>query len=99
MVRPNTQMISEREPKSNYARMHLRTYVDEAVVEVQPQQRRAHAGLRGHSLLHEPLDGGERRRARLVVEVRIQLRAAGRGQESQSQRDASRRSHEPVSQY
>jgi hypothetical protein len=92
-------MISEREPKSNYARMHLRTYVDEAVVEVQPQQRRAHAGLRGHSLLHEPLDGGERRRARLVVEVRVQLRAAGRGQQSQRDGDARRRSHERVSQY
>jgi len=73
----------------------VRAYVDEAVVEVQPQQRRAHAGLRRHSLLHEPLDGGESRGARLVVEVRVQLRAAGRGQESERHgRDDTRRRHE-----
>lgn len=78
----------------------MRAHIDEAVVEVQAQERGAHARLRRHGLLHHPLDGGERRGARLVVEVRVQeLPAAGRRQESQCHgRDDTCRHDEPARQ-
>jgi hypothetical protein len=55
------------------------TYIDKAVVEVQPDQRRPHAGLAPHGGRHDTADGEEGVRARRVVERGRQLRRRRRG--------------------
>jgi hypothetical protein len=56
------------------------THVDEAVVEVEADQRRPHPGLPQDGRADEELDGGQRGRARLAVVVRGELRPERRGQ-------------------
>lgn len=56
----------------------METCLDEAVVEVQPEQRRAHAWLVVHGGRHGALDDGHGSGARRVVERRRQMRG-GRG--------------------
>lgn len=75
-------------------------YVDEAVVEVQAQERGAHAWLHRDGLLHDPLDCGQRRRARLVVEVRVQqLRAAWLGDQQSKRHCRDARRNEAAATY
>jgi hypothetical protein len=50
-----------------------KTYIDEAVVEEEAEDGRAHACLLLHGLRHAPTHDGRQRRARRVVERRRQL--------------------------
>ena len=52
----------------------IRTCLDKAVMEVQPEQGGSHAVLLVHGGRHGALDGGQRVRARRVVERRRELR-------------------------
>lgn len=53
------------------------TCLDKTVMEVQPEQRRAHAGFAVHGGGHGALDDGHGSGARRVVERRRQLRRGG----------------------
>jgi len=61
-----------------------------AVVEVHPEQRRPGARLLHHRRVHAALDGGQRVRARRVVERRRQLRRRHRGHRRRHQKGEAR---------
>ena len=73
------------------------THLDEAVMEMQPDQGRRHPGLPGDGLRHDGPHDLIRLRARVVVEVRVQLPAAGRCQERERRGRDARRRHESAS--